>query len=145
MSKTILGITVVAAGAALAGLGATLPADSARAPVPWKTEYKPVQSIAREFGSKSVSGYFLTRDRACAVTLMLSERADPEAPPVLTAARLRLTLKPGEAAGLDSEEGHTLTFVCGEAGKTLAVDSGDRRMVAVHRQLAQRPAPAEVR
>lgn len=145
MSKTFLALAVGAAAAAVVGLGATLPAASTRAPAPWTSEYRPVQSIAQEFGSKVASGYFLSRDGACAVTLMVGERNDPEAPHALTAARLRLTLEPGEAFGLDSDEGRALSLVCGAGGKTLTIDSGARETVEARRRLALHPQSAELR
>ncbi|MGE5768450.1 MAG: hypothetical protein ACM35H_14770, partial [Bacteroidota bacterium] len=124
MSKTFLALAVGAAAVAVVALGATLPAASTRAPAPWTSEYRPVQSITQEFGSKVASGYFLARDGACAVTLMVGERSDPEAPHALSAARLRVTLAPGQAVGLDSDEGRSLSLACGAGGKTLTVDSG---------------------
>lgn len=147
MSKTFLALAVGTAAVAVAGLGATLPAASTRAPAPWTSEYRPVQSITQEFGSKVASGYFLSRDGACAVTLMVGERNDPEAPHALTAARLRVTLQPGQVVGLDSDEGRSLSLACGAGGKTLTVDSGGRETVAARRQLALNPVlrPAEVR
>jgi hypothetical protein len=35
-------------------------------------------------------------------------------------------LDPGEVAGLDSEEGRSLNFTCGEDAATLLVDYGER-------------------
>ena len=44
-----------------------------------------------------------------------------------SATRVRLVLNPGQTAGLDSEEGRSLNFTCGEVrGAALVVDSGDR-------------------
>jgi hypothetical protein len=37
-----------------------------------------------------------------------------------------LMLLPGQIAGLDSEEGRSLNFTCGERGTTLSVDAGER-------------------
>src|SRR5690606_6253267 len=116
-------LAVGAAAVAVAGLGATLPAASTRESAPWTSQYRPVQSITQAFGSKVASGYFLSRDGACALTLMVGERRDPEAPHALTAARLRVTLQPGEGLGLDSEEGPSLSVACGPDGKTLTVDA----------------------
>ena len=144
-SKFFLGVAVAAAAVAVVGLGATLPAASTRAPAAGTTEYLPVQSIHSAFGSKSISGYFLTRDAACAVTVMVSEKTDPEAPHALTAARVRLLLQPGQSAGLDSEEGHSVNLTCGDGGATLAVEAGERGRIMALQQTAQRPLPADVR
>ena len=45
-----------------------------------------------------------------------------------TATRVRLVLNPGETAGLDSEEGRSLNFTCGEGATALVVDSGEREI-----------------
>jgi hypothetical protein len=144
-SKIFLTIAVVTAAAAVVGLGATLPAASTRAPAAAATEYLPVQAINSAFGSKALNGYFLTRDAACAVTVMVSEKTDPEAPHELSAARIRLLLQPGQTAGLDSEEGHSVSLTCGDGGATLSVEAGERDKLMARQQVTQRPLPAEVR
>jgi hypothetical protein len=39
-------------------------------------EYKPIQSISYEFGSKAMSGYFVKQGSACLVTLMVIDKSD---------------------------------------------------------------------
>lgn len=95
-------------------------------PIEGQARYRPIQSISYEFGSKSMSGYFVEQDAACLVTLMISEKADPEQTPPLSAARVRLQLHPGQMAGLDSEEGRSLNFTCGDDAAMLLVDAGER-------------------
>jgi hypothetical protein len=60
--------------------------------------------------------------------LMVSEKGDPDTAFASTATRVlvRLILNPGETAGLDSEEGRSLNFTCGEGATALLVDSGER-------------------
>ena len=60
---------------------------------------------------------------------MIAERNDPEQPSPLTAARLRVVLNPGQIAGLDSEEGRSLNFTCGDNAAALFVDKGDREQL----------------
>ena len=123
MSKTFLALAVGAAAVAVVALGATLPAASTRAPAPWTSEYRPVQSITQEFGSKVASGYFLSRDGACAVTLMVGERSDPEAPHTLSAARLRVTLGSRHVDVRVNDRGpyakHRILDVSGRAARVL--------------------------
>jgi hypothetical protein len=88
--------------------------------------YKPIQSIAYDFGSKAMSGYFVPQGSVCLVTLMISDRVDPNRPSPATAARVRLVLEPGQVAGLDSEEGRSLNLTCGGDAKTLVVSTGER-------------------
>ena len=58
--------------------------------------------------------------------LMVYEKTDADAAPSSTATRVRLTLGPGEMAGLDSEEGRSLNFTCGDGATALIVDQGER-------------------
>jgi hypothetical protein len=88
--------------------------------------YLPIQSISYEFGSKAMRGYFVQQGSVCVVTLMISERSDLDSPSPSTATRLRLMLDPGQIAGLDSEEGRSLNFTCGEDAAMLIVDYGER-------------------
>lgn len=97
--------------------------------------FRPIQSISHEFGSKFMSGYFVQRNSVCLVTLMVIERSDPEKPSP-TAARVRIMLDPGQVAGLDSEEGHSLNFTCGEGAETLTVDYGERSKLVARQGLA---------
>jgi hypothetical protein len=115
---------LIAAPAALSG---PLP------PVEDQAQYRPIQSISYELGSKSMSGYFVNQDATCQVTLMISETGDPERALPLSAARVRLQLRPGQTAGLDSEEGRSLNFTCGDDAATLLVDAGERdRLMELH-------------
>lgn len=116
------------AGTIALSLCIAVPAALSGSPPPVEDQalYRPIQSISYEFGSKSMSGYFVKQAATCQVTLMISEKGDPEQPLPLTAARLRLELHPGQMAGLDSEEGRSLNFTCGDNAATLLVDAGER-------------------
>jgi hypothetical protein len=88
--------------------------------------YRPIDSIRYDFGSKSTNGYFVEQAKKCVVTLMVYDKPDPDAAASNTATRVRLVLNPGETAGLDSEEGRSLNFTCGNGATALVVDSGER-------------------
>jgi hypothetical protein len=98
--------------------------------------YLPIQSISYEFGSKAMSGYFVPQGSVCLVTLMISDRSDPDRPSPATAARVRLVLEPGQIAGLDSEEGRSLNLTCGGGAKTLVVNSGERSKLVAQQGIA---------
>lgn len=66
---------------------------------------------------------------------MIIERSDSDLPSS-TAARVRIMLDPGQVAGLDSEEGGSLNFTCGEGAATLAVDYGERSKLVAQQSLA---------
>jgi hypothetical protein len=99
----------------------------------------PIQSISYEFGSKSMSGYFVQQSATCIVTLMISDKNDPAASP----ARVRLALVPGQIAGLDSEEGRSLNVTCGVGAQTLLVDVGARDKLVALQKLAVPDTVAE--
>ena len=67
-----------------------------------------------------MSGYFVEQAGACHVMLMVFETTDPDKSPPPSATRVRLVLLPGQIAGLDSEEGRSLNFACGERGTRLS-------------------------
>ncbi len=114
------------AGAIAMNLSMAVPAALSGSLTEDQARYRPIQSISYDFGSKSMSGYFVEQDATCLVTLMISEKGDPEQTPPLSAARVRLQLYPGQMTGLDSEEGRSLNFTCGDNAATLLVDAGDR-------------------
>jgi len=131
------------AGAVAACLMACAPVALAQTPATQSRGYKPLQSISYTFGSKFTSGYFEAHAGACLVTLMVIEKSPPDEPLPFTAARLRLTLTPGQIAGLDSEEGRSLNFTCGEGAATLLVDVGERERLVELQKLTFRKTAAE--
>jgi hypothetical protein len=90
-----------------------------------------------------MSGYFVDQAKKCVVMLMVSEKRDPDAASSSTATRVRLVLDPGQTAGLDSEEGHSLNFTCGEGATALLVDSGDREKLIELQTLTLRKTASE--
>jgi hypothetical protein len=131
------------AGTIAVSLWIAIPAALSGSPPPVEdqTRYWPIQSISYEFGSKSMSGYFVKQAATCRVTLMISEKGDPEQPLPLSAARVRLELYPGQTAGLDSEEGRSLNFTCGDNAAMLLVDEGERDRLV---ELQANSVPKEV-
>jgi hypothetical protein len=116
------------AGAIAVNLSMAIPPALTGQPPPTEGQarYRPIQSISYELGSKRMSGYFVAQDATCLVTLMISETGDPEQTQPLSTARVRLQLHPGQMAGLDSEEGRSLNFTCGDNAAVLLVDAGER-------------------
>jgi hypothetical protein len=111
-----------------AGRGTALSRDAG--PGTGHAQYRPIQSISYEFGSKFTSGYFVRQGAKCLVTLLVTEKSDNEKPSPLTAARIRLILKAGQIAGLESQEGQSLNFTCGEGATALLVDAGEKKQLA---------------
>jgi hypothetical protein len=140
-------IRKIARASALAGtvaLGLVASAASAQSQsVKSEAKYAPIQSVRYDFGSKSMSGYFVDQAKRCVVMLMVTEKSDPDAAPSSTATRVRLVLNPGQTAGLDSEEGRSLNFTCGEGATALVVDSGDREELVELQTLSLRKTASE--
>jgi len=134
---------IAGAGTVAACLMACGPVALAQTPASQSRGYKALQSISYEFGSKFTSGYFEAHAGACLVTLMVAEKSPSDEPLPFTAVRLRLTLTPGQIAGLDSEEGRSLNFTCGEDATTLLVDVGERDRLMELRALTSRKTAAE--
>jgi hypothetical protein len=105
--------------------------------------YAPIQSICYDFGSKSMSGYYVAQAAKCVVMLMVSEKGDPDTARSSTATRVRLVLNPGQTAGLDSEEGRSLNFTCGEEATALLVDVGERETLLELQRLSLRKTAIE--
>jgi hypothetical protein len=140
LSKKIAGVVAIT-GMTAATLLASAPAAISGSPSSSQShaEYKPVQSISYEFGSKSMSGYYVQEDSACLVMLMIAEKSDPGMSPAPSPTRVRLALNPGQIAGLDSEEGRSLNVTCGADAATLIVDTGDtRKLIARQSSRPQR-------
>jgi hypothetical protein len=140
LSKKISGVVAISGMTAVALL-ASAPAAISGSPSSSQShaEYKPVQSISYEFGSKSMSGYFIQEESACLVMLMIAEKGDPEMSLAPSPTRVRLALNPGQIAGLDSEEGRSLNVTCGADAATLIVDTGDtRKLIARQSSRPQR-------
>ena len=133
-------------GAAVISLWAWSPAasDGSLPTVEGQARYLPIQSISYEFGSKSMSGYFVEEAATCLITLMIIERSDPEALLPFSPTRVRLVLYPGQVVGVDSEEGRSLNFTCGDDATALLVEAGERerlvelQALAVKKNIAQR-------
>jgi hypothetical protein len=130
------------AGAVGISLWASAAASQTQAPVQDEAAYAPIQSIRYDFGSKSMSGYFVSQAARCVVMLMVSEKGDPDTATPATATRVRLMLNPGEMAGLDSEEGRSLNFTCGEGATALLVDTGEREKLLELQRLNLRKTAA---
>jgi hypothetical protein len=125
LSKKLLSVVPFAGVFAASLCWAPVAFSGSPSSVEEKAQYTPVQSISYEFGSKSMSGYFVQQDATCLVMLMVAEKGDPEQDLPPSPTRVRLALIPGQVAGLDSEEGKSLNFTCGEGAATLLVHTGN--------------------
>jgi hypothetical protein len=116
--------------------GALVPAHAEPLSASKRAEYVPVQAIDYDIGSKSILGYYVQANSACSLTLMITEKIDPDTSAPLSAARVRLVLQPGATAGLDSVEGRSLNFTCGRAAAKLLVDEGETNVLIAQQKTA---------
>jgi hypothetical protein len=126
MSIQRIAQTFAIAGTIMAALWASAASSQTPATLFEKVTYRPIDSIRYDFGSKSANGYFVQQAARCVITLMVYEKPDADVGLSSTATRVRLVLNPGETAGLDSEEGRSLNFTCGDGAAALVVESGER-------------------
>ena len=131
------------AGTVALSLLTSAASGQSQAPVKGEATYTPIQSVRYDFGSKSMSGYFVDQAKRCVVMLMVPEKPDPDAASSNSATRVRLVLNPGQTAGLDSEEGRSLNFTCGEGATALVVDTGDRDKLVGLQTLSLRKTASE--
>ncbi len=131
------------AGALVVSLWASAAWSQPPASLMEEVTYRPIVSIRYDFGSKAASGYFIQQAAKCVVTLMVYEKPDADMGSSNTATRVRLVLNPGETAGLDSEEGRSLNFTCGEGATALVVDSGEREKLVELQKLPLRKTASD--
>jgi hypothetical protein len=130
------------AGAVAIGLWASAASAQSQS-VKSEAMYAPIQSISYDFGSKSMSGYFVEQTAKCVVMLMVYEKSDPDEASSNSATRVRLVLNPGQTAGLDSEEGRSLNFTCGDGAAALVVDIGEREKLVELQKLPLRKTASD--
>jgi hypothetical protein len=83
--------------------------------------FQPIQAMSYVFGSKHLVGYFGSRDGKCQLTLMIAEVVDLDRAPPSSAARVNLSLAPGQATSLNSVEDAPLALTCGAGARTVQV------------------------
>ena len=131
------------AGTVAISLLASAASSQALKPVKGEAKYAPIESIRYDFGSKSMSGYFVEQAARCFVMLMVYEKSDQDTVPSTMASCIRLVLNPGQMAGLDSEEGRSLNFTCGEGAMALLVNVGERKELVELERLSLRKTASQ--
>ena len=78
----------------------------------------PNEPILTTVGSKRVIAFYVPGSGTCAIQAVVWDRNDADA---ASAARVRVSLNPGQTAQIDSAENRSLTLQCGAYAETLAV------------------------
>lgn len=86
---------------------------------------RPLYAISFEVGRKQVLSYFLSKHRACDLTVMITDKPDKapggrEIPPVTT-TRLQTKIHGGNTAWLDTAEGKALEYACVKGAQLMKV------------------------
>lgn len=111
----------------------TANAEEDHATIVGSERYAPIQAIAYALGANKLSGYFQQLDGKCALTLMLTKNADPAlSSPDAAPARIRVAIRPGDDAWIDSVEGEGVGVSCnaGAATVTAVHFNRSRRVVS---------------
>jgi hypothetical protein len=86
----------------------------------------PHEPILTTVGNKRVIAFYEPDNGHCAVNAVVYDKTDAYTG-MTTAARVRVSLSPGQTASIDSVENKSLTLECGDDAETLAmVDSNTR-------------------
>lgn len=123
-------LTVAATIAASLWVSVTPASSASLSPVDNQSRYLPIQSISYEFGSISISGYFIQQAATCVVMLTILDRNAAQEEMPVSPVRVRMALRPGQIAGLDSEDGRALNVTCIEGATAVLVDVGERDRLA---------------
>jgi hypothetical protein len=83
--------------------------------------YRNIEALSYVFGSKRAVGYFRGVSGKCHLTLMIAEATDPDIATPPSAARLSLSMAPGQNADLMSVEGESVHLTCGPNADTVQV------------------------
>jgi hypothetical protein len=106
------GFVVAALGTGIA-LARVEPADA--------VTFRPAEAMHYVLGSKRAIGYFMVQKGECRVTMMIAEAVDPDMSTAPSAARLRMSMQPGQSAMLGSAEGAEMILTCGPGGETVEI------------------------
>jgi hypothetical protein len=86
----------------------------------------PHEPILTTVGNKRVIAFYEPDNGQCAVNAVVYDKTDAYTG-MTTAARVRVSLNPGQITSIDSVENKSLTLKCGDDAETLAiVDSNTR-------------------
>jgi len=120
LARRLPAALLLGACVAVAGVGfAVADRTSAKADT-----FQPTQAMTYVLGSKRAVGYFERANGTCRVTLMIAEEVNTDVAEPTSAARLRVSLTPGQGATLGSAEGESIAVTCGAGAETVDVVRG---------------------
>jgi hypothetical protein len=87
----------------------------------------PNAPILATVGSKNVIASYAPASGTCAIRVVVWDAKDTDA---ASAARIRVSLDPGQTASIDSAENKSLTLKCGDYAESLAVVDTDQQVAS---------------
>ena len=87
----------------------------------------PHEPMITTVGSKRVIAFFVPGNGACNVQAVFWNDDDADA---ATAARVRVSLNPGQTASIDSAENKSLTLKCGDYAEALSAVDTNQQVVS---------------
>ena len=87
------------------------------------------EPILTTVGNKRVIAFYEPDNGQCAVNAVVYDKTDAYTG-ITTAARVRVSLNPGQTASIDSVENKSLTLKCGDDAETLAIVDSNTRLAA---------------
>ena len=87
----------------------------------------PHEPILTTVGNKRVIAFYEPDNGQCVVNAVVYDKTDAYTG-MTTAARVRVSLNPGQITSIDSVENKSLTLKCGDDAETLAIVGGNTRI-----------------
>ncbi len=116
MTKTMT-ISAVSAFAALAAAFGTLGASANDTGL----RLAPLKGVTFDVGAKHAVGYFMSKNGACAVTLVVADAMTDENVVPAAGARVSVSVQDGKSVRLDTAMGKSLDFACTENASVMNV------------------------
>ena len=84
------------------------------------------EPILTSLGNKRVIAFYRPGNERCALHAVVWDKADPEA--AQSAARVRVSLEPGQLVHIDTAQNETLNLRCDDNAETLSISDNDERL-----------------
>ena len=123
LSRNFLKFTAASSLLALTAISAPASADEMVQNLGPVGAHEPILTTV---GNKRVIAFYEPDNGQCVVNAVVFDKTDPDTG-MTTAARVRVSLAPGQTASIDSAENKSLTLECGDRGEMLsAVDTNQQ-------------------
>lgn len=87
---------------------------------------QPGKGVSLDIGYKHAIGYFTKQNQRCALTVVVAKGAGSELAEDSPGTRFSVQVMPGSTARIDSADGKSAEFLCGQAAKQMNTRIFDR-------------------